>query len=171
MPSFGGSRGVIIREKERGETMQDFKTGSVQANGIRFHYLEKGEGPLALCLHGFPDSAWTYRYLLPKLAEAGYRAVAPFMRGYAPTEVPADARYDTKTLATDATALHATLGGGNDAVLIAHDWGAVTAFGALAAEPQRWRRAVIGNVPPFAVFGQLAFTYAQLKRSFYFWFF
>lgn len=151
--------------------MQDFKTSSVEANGIRFHYLEKGEGPLALCLHGFPDSAWTYRYLLPKLAEAGYRAVAPFMRGYAPTEVPADACYDTKTLATDANSLHAALGGGNDAVLIAHDWGAVTAFGALSAEPQRWRLAVIGNVPPFAVFGQLAFSYAQLKRSFYFWFF
>lgn len=151
--------------------MQDFKTGSVQANGLRFQYLEQGAGPLALCLHGFPDSAWTYRYLLPKLAEAGYRAVAPFMRGYAPTEIPADGRYDTKTLAADANGLHAALGGQNDAVLIAHDWGAVTAFGALGAEPQRWRYAVIGNVPPFAVFGQIGFSYPQLKRSFYFWFF
>ncbi len=151
--------------------MPDFHTGSIHANGMRFHYLEKGEGPLALCLHGFPDSAWTYRYLLPKLAEAGYHAVAPFMRGYAPTEIPTDGRYDTKTLAADANALHAALGGKSDAVLIAHDWGAVTAYGALSADPQRWRRAVIGNVPPFAVFGQLAFTYAQLKRSFYFWFF
>ena len=113
--------------------MSDFKTGTVQANGLRFQYLEQGEGPLALCLHGFPDSAWTYRYLLPKLAEAGYRAVAPFMRGYAPTEIPADGPYETKTLAADANALHQALGGGNNAVLIAHDWGAVTAFGALSA--------------------------------------
>ena len=151
--------------------MQTLKTETVPANGIRFHFLEMGEGPLALCLHGFPDSPWTYRHLLPRLAEAGYRAVAPFMRGYAPTEIPADGRYDTKTLATDVNALHEALSGGSDAVLIAHDWGSVAAFGALTAEPTRWRRAVIGNVPPFAVFGQLAFRYAQIKRSIYFWFF
>ena len=58
--------------------MAEFGTGDVRANGLRFYYLEMGEGPLALCLHGFPDSPWTYRYLLPELAEAGYRAVAPF---------------------------------------------------------------------------------------------
>jgi len=151
--------------------MQTFKTGAVQANGLRFHFLEQGEGPLALCMHGFPDSAWTYRYLLPKLADAGYRAVAPFIRGYAPTDIPADGRYDSSALHTDVNALHAALGGGRDAILIAHDWSAVAAYGALAAEPQRWRRAVIGNVPPLAVFGQVAFSYAQIKRSFYFWFF
>jgi pimeloyl-ACP methyl ester carboxylesterase len=61
--------------------MAEFNTGEVQANGLRFHYLEMGEGPLALCLHGFPDSPYSYRYLLPELAEAGYRAVAPFNRG------------------------------------------------------------------------------------------
>jgi pimeloyl-ACP methyl ester carboxylesterase len=151
--------------------MQSFSTGTVQANGLRFHYLEQGKGPLALCMHGFPDSAWTYRYLLPTLADAGYHAVAPFIRGYAPTEIPADAQYETKNLVSDINALHAALGGGSDAVLIAHDWSAVAAYGALAAEPQRWRRAVIGNVPPLAIFGQVAFTYAQIKRSFYFWFF
>ena len=151
--------------------MQTFKTGTIQANGLRFHFLEQGEGPLALCLHGFPDSAWTYRYLLPRLAEAGYRAVAPFIRGYAPSEIPADGRYETKALVADVNALHAALGGGSDAVLIAHDWSAVASYGALAAEPNRWRRAVIGNVPPLAIFGQVAFSYAQIKRSFYFWFF
>ena len=66
--------------------------GRISANGVEFGYLETGEGPLALCLHGFPDSAWTWRHLLPALADAGYRAVAPFMRGYAPTSVPADGR-------------------------------------------------------------------------------
>lgn len=151
--------------------MQTLKTGTVHANGLRFHFLEQGEGPLALCMHGFPDSAWTYRYLLPALATAGYRAVAPFIRGYAPTDVPADNCYDTNALRTDVNALHAALGGGSDAVLIAHDWSAVAAYGALAAEPQRWRRAVIGNVPPLNIFGQVAFRYEQIKRSFYFWFF
>jgi hypothetical protein len=60
--------------------MAEFKTSLVQANGLRFYHLETGEGPLALCLHGFPDSPWSYRYLLPELAKAGYRSVAPFMR-------------------------------------------------------------------------------------------
>ena len=68
--------------------MADFKTGSVRANGLDFHFLEMGEGPLALCLHGFPDHAYSFRHLLPDLADAGFRAVAPFMRGYAPTEAP-----------------------------------------------------------------------------------
>lgn len=151
--------------------MSSFTTGTVQANDLRFHYFEQGKGPLALCMHGFPDSAWTYRYLLPMLADAGYRAVAPFIRGYAPTEVPANEQYDVKTLGSDINALHAALGGSGDAVLIAHDWNALASYIALSAEPQRWRRAVIGNVPPFPIFGQIAFSYPQIKRSFYFWFF
>ena len=60
---------------------------TITANGLDFAYLEEGpaDGPLALCLHGFPDSAHTWRYLLPELASAGFHAVAPFLRGYAPT--------------------------------------------------------------------------------------
>ncbi|MGE0824988.1 MAG: alpha/beta fold hydrolase [Candidatus Binatia bacterium] len=151
--------------------MDTFSTGTLHANGLRFHFLEQGQGPLALCMHGFPDSPWTYRYLLPTLANAGYRVVAPFIRGYAPTAIPTDEQYTTQNLVADVNALHTALGGGSDAVLIAHDWSAVAAYGALAAEPTRWRRAVIGNVPPLSIFGQVAFTYAQIKRSFYFWFF
>ncbi len=150
---------------------QNFKTGSVQANGLQFSYLEAGEGPLALCLHGFPDSAWSYRYLLPELANAGYRAVAPFMRGYAPTEIPANGAFHTRDLAADVNALHAALNGDEEAVLIAHDWGAVAAWGGLAARPENWSKAVVCNVPPLAVFGDIAFSYEQIKRSFYFWFF
>ena len=79
---------------------------TIVANGVEFAYLAAGEsGPLALCLHGFPDSAHSWRHLLPALADAGYRAVAPFQRGYAPTAVPADGRYQTGMLATDAIAL------------------------------------------------------------------
>ena len=126
---------------------------------------------MALCLHGFPDSPWTYRHLLPELAKAGYRAVAPFMRGYAPTEAPSDGRYQTSVLAADVIALHQALGADSQAVLIAHDWGSVAAYGGVALEPARWRRCVIMNVPPLAVFGQVAFCYEQIKRSFYFWFF
>jgi pimeloyl-ACP methyl ester carboxylesterase len=77
-----------------------------------------------LCLHGFPDSAHTWRQLLPALAEAGFHAVAPFLRGYAPTAVPTDGGYGIDALAGDAVALHQVLDGDGDAVLIGHDWGA-----------------------------------------------
>jgi pimeloyl-ACP methyl ester carboxylesterase len=92
---------------------------------LEFHYLEAGSGPLALCVHGFPDSPWTYRYLLPELAKAGYRAVSAFNRGFAPTQLPADRHHiHTSMMVADVLALHEALGGDGDAVLLAHDWGA-----------------------------------------------
>ena len=103
--------------------MQDFKRGTARANQLNFEYLTAGDGPLALCVHGFPDSPYSYRYLLPALAEAGYRAVASFNRGFAPTELPADRHHiHSSTMAADQIALHEALGGGSDAILIAHDW-------------------------------------------------
>jgi len=65
----------------------------VQANGLRFHFLEMGEGPLAPYLYGFPDHARSFRHQLPALAAAGYRAVVPYLRGYAPIDVPANGPY------------------------------------------------------------------------------
>src|SRR5512134_2669471 len=95
------------------------------ANGLDVAYLAAGDdGPLAICLHGFPDTARTWRHLLPALADAGYRAVAPWLRGYAPTGVPTDGWYQNGALVRDAVELHAALGGGADAVVIGHDWGA-----------------------------------------------
>lgn len=152
--------------------MTEFDRGRVRANELDFEYLTMGEGPLALCMHGFPDSPYTYRYLLPALAEAGYRAVAPFSRGFAPTELPGDRDHvHTSTLVTDQIALHEALGGDSDAVLIAHDWGACGAWGAAAKAPDRWRRLVAMNIPPLAIFGENIPTYDQIKRSFYFWYF
>ena len=147
-------------------------TGHITANGVDFTYLECGEGPLALCLHGFPDSAHSWRYLLPALADAGFRAVAPFTRGYAPTGTAADGYYATGTLAADANELHDALGGGPDAVIIGHDWGAPSAYGAAGRHPDRWRRVVGMAVPPGPAFS-LAFmtNQAQLKRSWYMFFF
>jgi pimeloyl-ACP methyl ester carboxylesterase len=139
----------------------------VRANGLEFGLLEAGAGPLALCLHGFPDTARTWRYLLPALAAAGFRAVAPFMRGYAPTAVPDDGRYGIGTLAADACALHEVLGGAGDAVLIGHDWGAEAAYAAAAAQPGRWRRLVTLAVPPAALDPVLLRDYDQLRRFFY----
>jgi pimeloyl-ACP methyl ester carboxylesterase len=146
---------------------------TIKANGLDFAYLTDGpdDGPLALCLHGFPDTAHTWRYLLPELAAAGYHAVAPFLRGYAPTSVPADGRYQVGALVQDANALHEALGGGADAVIVGHDWGALATYGAVAHQPDRWRRAVTAAVPPTASIGMSLLTYAQLQRSWYMFFF
>ncbi|MGY1754147.1 alpha/beta fold hydrolase [Blastococcus sp. SYSU D01042] len=145
----------------------------VEAGGLSVTYLTAGpeDGPLALCLHGFPDTAHTYRHLLPELAAAGLRAVAPFSRGYAPTDVPADGRYQTGALARDANALHEALGGDERAVLVGHDWGAQAAYGAASSAPDRWRRVVAMAVPVGPALAGSFFSYDQIKRSFYMYFF
>jgi pimeloyl-ACP methyl ester carboxylesterase len=145
----------------------ELRTRTVEANDLQFALLEAGSGPLALCLHGFPDCARTWQYLLPELARAGFHAVAPFMRGYAPTGVPVDGAYELGALIADAVSLHEVLGGDGDAVLIGHDWGAETAYGAAAYAPDRWRRVVTLAVPPAPLDPVLFSDYDQLKRFFY----
>lgn len=145
--------------------------GRITAGDIDFAYLEQGDGPLALCLHGFPDSAWTWRHLLPELAAAGYRAVAPFLRGYAPTAVPADGRYQTAVLGLDAINLHEAFGADGNAVIIGHDWGAIATYIAANEAPERWRRVVTMAVPPAGSVAGGFMTYGQLKRSWYMFFF
>jgi pimeloyl-ACP methyl ester carboxylesterase len=141
----------------------------VNAGGLTFAALADGpaDGPLALCLHGFPDSAHTWRHLLPELAAAGFRAVAPWMRGYAPTAVPADNKYDPAALAGDAVALHDALGGDERSVLIGHDWGAIAGYAAASIAPHRWARLVTIAVPPLGALATKMFAYEQLKRSWY----
>jgi pimeloyl-ACP methyl ester carboxylesterase len=147
--------------------------GCVDANGLSFGYLATGDegAPLALCLHGFPDSAWTWRHLLPSLAAAGYRAVAPWLRGYAPTTVPDDGHFQAAVLGLDACALHAALGAGDDAVVIGHDWGALAAYAAVHEPSTPWRRMVTMAVPPPATVAGAFFSYDQLRRSWYMFFF
>lgn len=154
--------------------MAAISEGSVSANGVQFAYLTAGEpdAPLALCLHGFPDSAHGWRHLLPALAQAGYRAVAPFQRGYAPTSVPADGCYQTGALAADAIALHDALGADGSAVIIGHDWGASGTHGAAVHAPDRWAKVVTMAVPPGPAMAMAFVTnLAQVQRSWYMFFF
>jgi len=148
------------------------KLDCVSANGTEFSFLECGSGKLALLLHGFPDTAQTWRHLMPMLAELGYRAVAPFTRGYAPSAVPSDGCYQTAMLARDANALHEVLGGDGDAVIVGHDWGAPSCYGAALDAPNRWRKVVGMAVPPTAALG-MAFVQSidQIKKSWYMFFF
>jgi pimeloyl-ACP methyl ester carboxylesterase len=123
------------------------KLPTVRANGLDFAYHEFGEGPLVLCLHGFPDTADTWLYdIAPAIAKAGFRVVAPYMRGYAPTAIPADRRFGLVELGQDVLALIEALGA-EQASLIGHDWGASAVYSALAQAPQRVRCAVTLDIP------------------------
>jgi pimeloyl-ACP methyl ester carboxylesterase len=97
--------------------------------------------------------------------------VAPFLRGYAPTAIPADGRFQTAALGLDANALHQELGGDGDAVIVGHDWGAMATYVAANHEPDRWRRVVTMAVPPAGAVASGFLTYKQLQRSWYMFFF
>lgn len=78
---------------------------TISIGGLDRTVWEMGEGPLALCLHGFPDTPRTFRALLPALAQAGFRAAAPVLRGYEPSSQPPDSDYSLAALSEDVTAL------------------------------------------------------------------
>ncbi len=118
----------------------------VVANGLRFAYLSEGSGPLVLLLHGFPDTAHTWDRVMGEIARAGFRAVAPFMRGYHPTAIPADGDYDGDTLGRDVLALIEALGE-NQAIVVGHDWGALAAYTAASLGPERVRMLITVGVP------------------------
>jgi pimeloyl-ACP methyl ester carboxylesterase len=117
------------------------------ANGIRMHYVEAGSGPLVLLLHGFPESWYSWRLQLNALAEAGFRAVAPDLRGYGQTEQPqALESYDIFQLTGDIVGLVGSLGEPS-AVIVGHDWGAwITAYAALF-RPDLFRAVALLSVP------------------------
>src|ERR1700690_4202016 len=117
----------------------------VDANGLKFAYLEEGSGPLVLLLHGFPDTAHTWDDLRPRIAAKGYRVVSPFMRGYRPSGIP-DRDADQETLARDALALIDALGE-KSAAVVGHDWGAAAAYGAAALDPGRVNKLISVGIP------------------------
>ena len=139
----------------------------IRANGLDFGYLEAGQRgqPLLLCAHGFPDTAHSFEPVLDRLGAAGFHVVAPFMRGYGPSAIPADGDYRVATLGRDLLALIDDLGA-RQAVLVGHDWGAVAAYAAAALRPDRVRALVAAAVPHLRRF-LLRPTLAQLRRSSY----
>jgi pimeloyl-ACP methyl ester carboxylesterase len=139
----------------------------ISTPGLRFGALEAGDraDPLALCLHGFPDSAWTWRHVLVTLAEHGYHAVAPFLRGYAPTDLPSSG-FGLADLAHDVLALEEKLRGAKRSIVIGHDWGAAGVYMALERDSARWACAVAASVPPTDDSID-AGSLAQLRRSWY----
>jgi pimeloyl-ACP methyl ester carboxylesterase len=139
------------------------KHSIVESNSIRIHVAEQGEGPLVLFCHGFPETWYSWRHQLPALAEAGFRAVAPDMRGYGETESPvAVDQYTLLHLVGDMVGLLDALRV-EKAVIVGHDWGAPVAWHAALLRPDRFR-GVVGLSVPFLPLGQV-YTSPQLPET------
>ncbi len=119
----------------------------VETNGIRMHVAEQGTGPVVLLCHGFPESWYSWRHQLPALASAGYRAVAPDMRGYGETDRPGDIeKYTQLHHVGDMVGLLDALGA-EHAVVVGHDWGAPVAWNLALMRPDRFRAVIALSVP------------------------
>jgi pimeloyl-ACP methyl ester carboxylesterase len=139
------------------------KHSIVESNRIRIHVAEQGEGPVVLFCHGFPETWYSWRHQLPALAEAGFRAVAPDMRGYGETESPAAVdQYTLLHMVGDMVGLLDALCV-EKAVIVGHDWGAPVAWYAALLRPDRFR-GVVGLSVPFLPLGQV-YTSPQLPET------
>jgi epoxide hydrolase 4 len=152
------------------ETTQ-LRDGYAELDDVRLHYVEAGDGPLVVLLHGFPEFWFAWRFQIPALAEAGFRVVAPDMRGYNLSSRPEGvAAYDTGRLAADVADLVRERGA-QSAMVAGHDWGAAVAWATAMNHPQAVERLAILNVPhPRRMLEGLR-TPRQLARSWYVFFF
>lgn len=149
--------------------MTEVRTRLIEANGIRFEIDESGEGDdVALLLHGFPESRRCWRRQLPLLADSGWRAAAPDMRGYGGSSRPKErGAYHIDHLVSDAAALFDSLGA-RRRLLIGHDWGGIIAWTFALRQTLPLDGLVILNAPHPAVFGRIIRTsWPQRLRSWY----
>jgi pimeloyl-ACP methyl ester carboxylesterase len=149
------------------------RTEFVQANGLTFEVDKCGSGDtLVLCLHGFPELSYSWRFQLPMLAEEGYEAWAPNLRGYGASSRPARVEdYDLDVLMEDVAAL-IDAAGKSSVVLLAHDWGAVIAWQFAIEKKRPLEKLIICNVPHPGPFRKALGTgFAQIRKSWYVLFF
>ncbi len=120
----------------------------IESNGLAMRLAEAGDtGPLILLAHGWPESWYSWRHQLVALAKAGYRAVAPDMRGYGSTDAPADVEsYDINHLTGDMVGILDALNE-ETAVIIGHDWGSIVAWNSVLMYPNRFTGLVAMSVP------------------------
>lgn len=153
-------------------TGTDLHHGYADLDAVRLHYVEAGSGPLVVLLHGFPEFWYGWRFQIPALAGAGFRVVAPDMRGYALSSKPAEvAVYAPRLLACDVRDLIEERGASR-ALLAGHDWGAAVAWMTAMRHPEAVERLAILNVPhPRRMIEALRRPGRQLARSWYMFFF
>lgn len=133
----------------------DIAAPSVQLRALTWGPRDNPAAPIALCLHGFPDTAYGWRKVAPLLVDAGWRVVAPFMRGYVPSSLPVDGSYHVGALMDDALRVLDAAGPTGRDVVIGHDWGAIAGTGVAAMPNSPFAKAVIMSVPPPAAFRPL----------------
>jgi pimeloyl-ACP methyl ester carboxylesterase len=147
------------------------RDGYADLGEVRLHYVEAGEGPLVVLLHGFPEFWYSWRHQIPALTAAGFRVVAPDMRGYNLSSRPAGVgAYSSDKLADDIAKLIAERGE-RSALLVGHDWGAVVAWATAMYHPQAVERLAILNLPHPRRFLRALRDPRQLMRSWYMFFF
>jgi epoxide hydrolase 4 len=140
-------------------------------NGVRLHYVEAGNGPLVVLLHGFPEFWYCWRRQIPALAAAGYRVVAVDQRGYNESDKPEGvSSYRVDRLAADVAALVARIGC-EKAHIVGHDWGGAVAWAVAVRHPEVVDKLVILNAPHPAAFFRELHHQDQLRRSWYVFFF
>ena len=142
---------------------------SLDANGWRFDALSAGpaDGALALLLHGFPQTAHSWRRVLPELARAGYRVVAPNLRGVSPGARPADpGAYATAPLVADVLAIAGALGE-QRFHLVGHDWGGVLAWSLGTGHPERLGTLTSLATPHPSALARSLLSSTQFLRSWY----
>ncbi|MFI5290023.1 MAG: alpha/beta fold hydrolase [Polyangia bacterium] len=123
-------------------------------------------GPVILCAHGFPDCARSFRAQTAPLVARGFRVVAPYLRGYAPSTPARDGRYDAAALGADLCALAAHFS--TERVrLIGHDWGAIAAYAATALAPARFSHLCTLAVPHLRACAPRFLRPSQLRKSWY----
>jgi len=149
----------------------EIRKRTVRANGLDFPILEAGNGPLLLCLHGFPDHAQSWVHILDRLAQEGYRAVAPALRGYWAGGAAPDGSYRAAAIGQDVLALVEALGA-DQACVIGHDFGARAAYSAASLDASRIRK-LVGLAVPYGKGLPQAFVADgdQQRRSWYMFFF
>lgn len=150
--------------------MFPIESREIQANGLRFHVQTCGDPSsrkLAICLHGFPELSYSWRYQLPVLAELGYQAWAPDLRGYGKSDRPHHMKdYAIEELMEDVAQL-IDASGAESTLLLAHDWGAIIAWHFAIHRMRDLERLVIMNVPHPAVIANQRRNFRQLLRSWY----
>ena len=151
--------------------MKNVENQFIQIGNLKFAYIEKGTGPTVILLHGFPDHALTWSHQIEALSAQGYRVIAPYLKGYPPTEVPSDGFYDKATLVHEIAQFTQMICGQETCHLVGQDWGAIIGYGLLAAYPELFKRAVLMAVPHPEKVGQSILEAKHIHRSFHWWFF
>lgn len=151
--------------------MKNVENQFIQVGPLKFAYIEQGNGPTVILLHGFPDHALTWSHQIDALSAQGYRVIAPYLKGYPPTTVDSDGFYDKATLVHEVAQFAQAVCPHETCHLVGQDWGAIIGYGLLAAYPELFQRAVLMAVPHPEKVVQSILDAKHIHRSFHWWFF